>query len=475
MIRLRRICIGSQHRGGSRGLHRLGESDGVRLEVAVTRVNNRERVGSCRQGRCAYDHLPARQRSRANDRAAILERDGSGRCSRAREACRYARGERYRLSVDRGISRGLDSDLRAVAVEQHAHSIASAVGHSQIESAVPVEVAGHGRVRVRSSAIQRRRCECSIAIAEQQTGQISDSRRSAGQSQIQLAVAVKVPYHYGGRIGAGGIGHHCLERTVAVAQQHADFLRLKVSNGQVKIAVAVEVAHRHGQGIAAGSRRIYHSRLERTVAIAQQHADIVVLLIHHDQVKFLISVEVPHRHGNGIVANGVTHCGPQSSIPIAQQHADGIAVKIRHDYVEVAVAVEVAHGNRCGLLAYRIIHVRKKCSVAFSDQHADRIGGVVRHHQVRNFVAVEVAYSHGIRVGTGSGGDMIRSLERSIAVAQNNRDCSRAVGRHCQIKESVAIEIGGCDRGGSGAGGIIHARLKSLVSVAEHYANRVAA
>ena len=90
------------------------------------------------------------------------------------------------------------------------------------------------------------------------------------------------------------------ERPVALAQQHRDVVdvgveNIKVSHRQVESPIAIEITHGHGPRLT--SSRVVHRRLERSVAVAQQHRDVVGTIVRHHQVELPIAIEVANGHG----------------------------------------------------------------------------------------------------------------------------------------------------------------------------------
>ena len=70
-----------------------------------------------------------------------------------------------------------------------------------------------------------------------------------------------------------------------------------VGHGQVGLAVAVEITHRDGIGLAADG--VVGLGLERAVAVAQQDAHRVAAVVGHGQVGLAVAVEIAHRDGQG--------------------------------------------------------------------------------------------------------------------------------------------------------------------------------
>ena len=86
--------------------------------------------------------------------------------------------------------------------------------------------------------------ECRIAVAEQyadRTGVVVNA------NQVSFAVTVHITNGNRVRIEvrrADGIADLCLERAVAVAEQHRDRAGIEICGDQIELAVAIEVADR---------------------------------------------------------------------------------------------------------------------------------------------------------------------------------------------------------------------------------------
>src|SRR5262249_57646175 len=100
----------------------------------------------------------------------------------------------------------------------------------------------------------------------------------------------------GGREGAG-----------ALAREHAGVFEEKVADGEVEEAVAVDVPHRHGNGLISGGE--VAGGLEGAVAVAQQHAHVVAAnaRVGDGEVEEAVAVDVPHRHGKQAPTGGEVH------------------------------------------------------------------------------------------------------------------------------------------------------------------------
>jgi hypothetical protein len=85
-----------------------------------------------------------------------------------------------------------------------------------------------------------------------------------------------------------------LEGTVAVAQQNADVVAVSVSDGEIEFAVAVEVGDGHEMGLGSHAKVCFG--FEGAVAVAQQNADVVGADVSGDEIKFAVAIEIGDGH-----------------------------------------------------------------------------------------------------------------------------------------------------------------------------------
>src|SRR5262249_47946181 len=87
---------------------------------------------------------------------------------------------------------------------------------------------------------------------------------------------------------------------------------------------------------------IWCGSLEGTVAVAQEHVQVVAASIRH--IELPVGIEVTHGHGGCAVSK--THGLLESAVAVAQQN--GCGTLISHRKIGLGVAVKVTHGDGDG-------------------------------------------------------------------------------------------------------------------------------
>ncbi len=111
----------------------------------------------------------------------------------------------------------------------------------------------------------------------------------------RLPLPVKSPVATATAVVADRVGGRFLEGAVAFAQEHGDVVGVDVSRGQVEAAVAVEIAGHESdrRPCPAGDSRTLRG-LERPVAVAQEHRDIVGVGVGDGQVEMAVAEVARH-------------------------------------------------------------------------------------------------------------------------------------------------------------------------------------
>src|SRR5437867_13379947 len=90
-------------------------------------------------------------------------------------------------------------------------------------------------------------------------------------------------------------------------------------------------------------------RLEGAIAVAQQHRDIVGIMVGHCQVEPPIAIEVAPGHGPSTVAHAEGPHRLEGAINVAQQHRNSVVTSVEDSGLDRQVpppyTTEVAHGN----------------------------------------------------------------------------------------------------------------------------------
>src|SRR5208282_296172 len=100
-----------------------------------------------------------------------------------------------------------------------------------------------------------------------------------------------------------------LERAIAVAQEHANS-GAPVCRNEIQFAVSVEIAH--GHGIRPSTNCVIRARAKRAIAVAEENGDIAGSNIDYGQVSFTIAVEVPNQNCLAVVGVGECNRGSWS-------------------------------------------------------------------------------------------------------------------------------------------------------------------
>src|SRR5262249_33213705 len=141
---------------------------------------------------------------------------------------------------------------------------------------------------------------------------------------------------------------------IAVAQQHSDVVAMVVCDGDVEAAVAVDIAHGHGTRSSPGVE--VAGGLESTIPVAHEHADASSIigettLVRHNDVGDAVAVDIPHRYEQGQAPGGVADRRMEGAVALAQEHAYAATDQVITTYQEVesTVAIDIRHGHGAGI------------------------------------------------------------------------------------------------------------------------------
>src|SRR5262249_30629503 len=168
------------------------------------------------------------------------------------------------------------------------------------------------------------------------------------------------------------------EATGAVIQQDrcggaATIDGAEIGNHDVEIAVVVEIAE---GGVLAGNIGGHHDRRgEAAVAVVRQHPDVAVQVVEidHDDVGLAVAGGIADgQRAGSMAAQELCGAGAESAIAVADEHADIVAVIMGGHGIEIAVAVEVAKRNAIGTeAAAEAGEAGAEAAVAVAEQYGD--------------------------------------------------------------------------------------------------------
>ena len=138
-----------------------------------------------------------------------------------------------------------------------------------------------------------------------------------------------------------------LERTVAITEQHGYVIVVRVQHQRVCFSIPIHISYKEPQrGHAAGAIEL--GELKGAVPVPQQHrhsAEVAIVrcetVVDENQIGFAVSIHVVHRNGSYPLACGVLLWCLERSVTIAQHALDPV-VSIRQQ-VELSVAINVSH------------------------------------------------------------------------------------------------------------------------------------
>ena len=244
-----------------------------------------------------------------------------------------------------------------------------------------------------------------------------------------------------------------LERSVAIARQHADRVVQVIGDPEIRLAVAVEVAHRHIARSPSGGKT--PRRPECAVAIAQQDRHIVVAVVRNGEIDSSIPVEVARADSKRTTPGRIDRLGEEGSVAFAEHDACAPGAQRRQIGDPVSVKISCNDPVVCPTVVDR----RLESTVAIPQQHTQVIGVAVTHHQIRFAVAVEVSDCHAKGIATHGVTD--RGAKRPVAVPEKHTDIARGEIRHDHIRLIVAIEISHGDSFRKGSCRISNRRLEA--------------
>jgi hypothetical protein len=277
---------------------------------------------------------------------------------------------------------------------------ANTVSGDNIWLAVAVQISDCHRVRSASSGRKSHdRIECAIASA-QQDSDVSVSTlataacgRAVHHDDIELSVTVHVSgSNRGGAKAARRISDHLLERSVAVANKHADITlidgdaRTAVRDHDVGYSNATEISNSNSIGIDS-ARIVDLSRVKCSVAVAKRHsnrarsASWLSALVPDHGIKFAVSVHITYSQRESNEPSRIErHFLTEGPVAIAEQDATTAAIRTisRDDDVVLAIAVNIINRGSDGTeptSTERDTDHRLECAITVTKQDASVASG----------------------------------------------------------------------------------------------------
>ena len=357
---------------------------------------------------------------------------------------------RNRIEIEPGGGQGGVGHVRTGQIEpvqNDAQRVVRLVGDGEIGQAVVVEIPGRDACDLyRAAFVAPGFAERAVAVVVE-NGEalefVGDIRADAtGGGHVRTAVAVEVRHGQCAVLLTGGIVHGHLERAVTDAQQDAEAARVELGGAvcvgaeDIELPVGVDIGHDDGR--RSEGRDVLRRRLERAVAVAEDHTEPARLAVGEHRarvspggghVQVPVGVEVSHGHGKrpdlGHVAE--EHRRTKGPVAVAEQHA--AAGPGGHHEVDLSVVVHVADRYVLGVgrdegvarAIQELVAVRQaERAVPDAQQDADALLGRVGRDQVEDVIAVDVG--QGQRHGGLADQVLHRHIERPVAVAQMGRD-----------------------------------------------------
>ena len=268
----------------------------------------------------------------------------------------------------------------------------------------------------------------------------------------------------------------CVETkgAIAIAQEHADIVVIIIRSNDVKFTIPVYIAQGHGEW--STSRSEGGLSFKGAIAIAQEHADIVIVSVSSDDVEEAIAIYIPLGHGAWGISRGEGGLGRESSsngaATRAQEHTGGAGVAIRGDDIESAIAVHITQGYG----AWISCHARAeggcscKSAIAIAQEHAGAIATIICSDDVEPAIAVHIAQGHGD--WNSSRGEVCFGTKGAIAIAQEHADVAGAICSD-DVQLAVAVHIAQGHGFWTITRGVVYCGSKGAIAIAQEHAGVV--
>ncbi len=196
-----------------------------------------------------------------------------------------------------------------------------------------------------------------------------------------------------------------LKGPVTVPQQDGNIIAIAVCDSEVLLAVSVKIAHCDRQ--RRGPGRVGHRCIEGTGPVengsVEKDRDIGAAVGAGHEIDHAVPVYVSERQGRGpyVRSKGLAHRRLKSPVAVAEKDRSRVIVHVRRHKVDLSVTVEVTRCRSFRPLAYRVVDPRQKSTVADTDKHGNLSAAVsTGNGKVLVSVSVEIPRARGILKST---------------------------------------------------------------------------
>ena len=239
------------------------------------------------------------------------------------------------------------------------------------------------------------------------------------------------------------------------------------------MAAACEVS-RHDRGrVAVGGELDRSQGCECPVTVIDENRDCAGDVIGHGEVGAPIARKVSGNERIGVARYRYLQRTFKRTVAIAQEDVNFAEARVSHGEIGSAIAVEVGRDDRRGGATGRQWDSQGllERTVAVARQDRDGLGGFVENGQAEVAIASEIAGCNGRRVGSDRVGG--RYLETAVAFAEQHGDIAGSIIRRGQVEAAVAVEITRDNGNRSRPDGRGCCGLKRAVAVAHEHRDTV--
>ncbi len=233
-----------------------------------------------------------------------------GACSvEAAVGCKVALHILLPYAVNRNV---VELSSRYCAAQKYADRVSGArgaeIGDGDVRASIPIEIGSDNEGRTAARRIRLWRAKCPVAYSGNHRHRVIGL---IGCNQVGDAIGVEHTDRNAVGPASCRIFDLLLEGAITISDQYANLRRIvapRVSHSQVNDPVAFEISRSNAQ--RSNSYTVGLLRLKRTVAIAliDEYADGIVILIDHRQVRESVTVEVSRDDAVGTAVRTVAGC-----------------------------------------------------------------------------------------------------------------------------------------------------------------------